>query len=94
MVGLNDCKVKVKGKEKVYHAILLKKYFEREETTVEGAVAVGAGATSIEDAVDCEANVDEAEEEEVDFLELGGQNSQGINSGCCNWTESYGRATN
>ena len=72
VVGLNDYKVKVKGKEKVYHANLLKKYFEREETTVEGAVAVGAGATSIEDAVDCEANVDEAEEEEVDFLELGG----------------------
>ena len=72
VVGLNDYKVKVKGKEKVYHANLLKKYFEREETTVEGAVAVGAGATSIEDAVDGEANVDEAEEEEVDFLELGG----------------------
>ena len=72
VVGLNDYKVKVKGKEKVYHANLLKKYFEREETTVEGAVAVGAGATSIDDAVDCEAKVDEAEEEEVDFLELGG----------------------
>ena len=72
VVGLNDYKVKVKGKEKVYHANLLKKYFEREETTVEGAVAVGAGATSIDDAVDCAAKVDEAEEEEVDFLELGG----------------------
>ena len=72
VVGLNDYKVKVKGKEKVYHANLLKKYFEREETTVEGAVAVGAGATSIDDAVDCAATVDEAEEEEVDFLELGG----------------------
>ena len=47
VVGLNDYKVKVKGKEKVYHANLLKKYFEREETTVEGAVAVGAGATSM-----------------------------------------------
>ena len=64
--------VKVKGKEKFYHANLRKKYFEREETTVEGAVAVGAGATSIDDAVDCAAKVDEAEEEEVDFLELGG----------------------
>ena len=64
--------MKVKGEEKVYHANLLKKYFEREETTVEGAVAVGAGATSIDDAVHCEAKVDEAEEEEVDFLELGG----------------------
>ena len=72
VIGLNDYKVKVKGKEKVYHANLLKKYFEREETTVEGAVAVGAGATSIDDAVDCAAKVDEAEEEEVDFLELGG----------------------
>ena len=30
------------------------------------------GATSIDDAVDCAATVDEAEEEEVDFLELGG----------------------
>ena len=49
----------------------LKKYFERKETTVEGAVAVGADATSIDNAVDCAATVDEAEEEEVDFLELG-----------------------
>ena len=72
VVGLNDYRVKVKGKEKVYHANLLKKYFEREETTVEGAVAVGTGATSIDDAVDCAAKVDEAEGEEVDFLELGG----------------------
>ena len=72
VVGLNDYKVKVKGKEKVYHANLLKKYFEREETTVEGAVAVGTDATSIDDAVDRAATVDEAEEEEVDFLELGG----------------------
>ena len=72
VVGLNDYKVKVKGKEKVYHANLLKKYFEREETTVEGAVAVGAGATSIDDAVDCAAKVDEAGGEEVDFLELSG----------------------
>ena len=72
VVGLNDYKVKVKGKEKVYHANLLKKYFEREETTVEGGVAVGAGATSIDDAVDSAAKVDETEGEEVDFLELGG----------------------
>ena len=72
VVGVNDYKLKVKGKENVYHANLLKKYFEREETTVEGAVAVGAGATSIDDAVDCAAKVDEAEGEEVEFLELGG----------------------
>ena len=60
VVGLNDYKVKVKGKEKVYHANLLKKYFEREETAVEGAVAVGAGATSIDDAADCAAKFGEA----------------------------------
>ena len=30
----------MKGKEKVYHASLLKKYFERDEATTEGAVAV------------------------------------------------------
>ena len=55
VVGPNDYKVKAKGKEKVYHANLLKTYFEREETTVEGAVAVGAGATSIDNDVDCVA---------------------------------------
>ena len=44
VVGLNDYKVKVKGKEKVHHASLLKKYFEQEETTVEGALAIGVVA--------------------------------------------------
>ena len=53
VVGLNDYKVKVKGKEKVYHANLLKKYFERVETTAEGAVAGGIGASCVDDAVDC-----------------------------------------
>ena len=72
VVGLNDYKVKVKGKEKVYHANLLKKYFEREETTAEGAVAGGVGASCVDDAVDCATKADEAEGENVDFLELGG----------------------
>ena len=72
VVGLNDYKVKVKGKEKVYHANLLKKYFEREETTAEGAVAGGVGASCVDDAVDCAVKADEAEGENVDFLELGG----------------------
>ena len=94
VVGLNDYKVKVKSKGKVYHANLLKKYFEREETTVEGEVAVGAGATSIDDAVDCAAKVDEVEEEEVDiFLRAWWICSQGVSRGCYNWTESYGPAT-
>ena len=72
VVGLNDYKVKVKGKEKVYHANLLKKYFEREETTAEGAVAGGVGASCVDDTVDCATKADEAEGENVDFLELGG----------------------
>ena len=72
VAGLNDYIVKVRGMEKVYHANLLKNYFEREETTVEGPVAVGPGAKSTDDAVDCAAKVDEEEGEEVDFLELGG----------------------
>ena len=74
VVGLNDykVKVKVKGKERVYHANLLKRYFEREETTAEGAVTGGVGAICIDDAVDCAAEADEAEGENVDFLELGG----------------------
>jgi len=41
VVGLSDYKVKVKGKDKVYHANLLKKYFERENSVPVGAVAVG-----------------------------------------------------
>ena len=32
VAGLNDYKVKVKGKKTVYHANLRKKYFEQEET--------------------------------------------------------------
>ena len=46
VVGLNNYKVKVKGTEKVYHANLLKKDFEREETTIKGAVAVAASIAS------------------------------------------------
>ena len=64
--------MKVKGKEKVCHANLLKKYFEREGTTVQGVVAGGVGATCIDNAVGCAAKADEEEGENVDFLELGG----------------------
>ena len=64
--------MKVKGKEKVYHANLLKKCFEREETTAEGAVAGGEGATCMDDAAGRAAKADEAEGENNDFLELGG----------------------
>ena len=46
VVGLNDYQVRVKGKERVYHANLLKKYFEREDSVSVGAVAVEVNATS------------------------------------------------
>ncbi|KAL9963057.1 hypothetical protein ACROYT_G032222 [Oculina patagonica] len=58
VVGLNDYKVKVKGKERVYHVNLLKKYFEREEPAEVSAVAI-------------EAETEETEVE-ADFLEIGG----------------------
>ena len=44
VVGLNDYKVKVKGKERIYHANLLKKYFEREDSVPVGAVALEENA--------------------------------------------------
>ena len=40
VVGLNDYKMHVKGKERVYHANLLKKYFEREDSVSVVAVAI------------------------------------------------------
>ena len=57
VVGLNDYKVKVKGKERVYHANLLKKYFERDEPAV-SAVAVEVETSETEVG--------------GDFLEIGG----------------------
>jgi len=52
VVGLNDYRVKVKGKYKVYHANLLKRYLERTEPTEESAVTTKASAavTREEDA--------------------------------------------
>ena len=72
VVGLNDYKVKVKGKDKVYHANLLKKYFERDEPTEESAVTTKASAavTREEDAK-YEPDI-EAQEGVGDFLEIGG----------------------
>ena len=58
VVGLNDYKVKVKGKERVYHANLLKKYFERDEPAEVSAVAVEVETSEMEVG--------------ADFLEIGG----------------------
>ena len=71
VVGL-DYKVRVKGKERVYHANLLKKYFEREDSVSVGAVAVETNADI------CKSGHVESEVEEVDpvdsidFLEIAG----------------------
>ena len=64
---------KLKAKRKFTTLVYEKTYFGQEEITVEGEVAVGAGTTNActNDAVDCAAKVDEAEGEEVNFLELG-----------------------
>ena len=72
VVGLNDYKVCVKGKERVYHANLLKKYFEREDSVPVGAVAVKVNADiSKSGLVKSEAEkVDPVDG--VDFLEIGG----------------------
>ena len=62
--------MRVKGKERVYHANLLKKYFEREDSVPVGAVAVETNV--------CKSGRVESEIEEVDpvegtdFLEIGG----------------------
>ena len=69
VVGLNDYKVRVKGKERGYHANLLKKYF----------FSVSVGAVAVEtNANICKSKHVESEVEEVDpvngidFLEIGG----------------------
>ena len=75
VVALNDYRVKVKGKKKVYHANLLKKYFERDEATTEGAVAVVKADDHFEEDMHCEVEeceVKDAEDDDnVDFLEIG-----------------------
>ena len=80
IVGLNDYRVKVKGKEKVYHASLLKKYFERDEATTEGAVAVVKADDHFKEDMHCEieeSEVKDAEDDDnVDFLEIGGYDAK------------------
>ena len=68
VVGLKDYKVRVKGKERVYHANLLKKYFEREDSVSVGAVAVVVHANE-----HVKSEVEEVDPvDSIDFLEIGG----------------------
>lgn len=72
VLGLNDYKVSVKGKERVYHANLLKKYFESESSVPVRALAVRVD-TEISKDEDVKADVDEVDlVDHVDFLDIGG----------------------
>ena len=71
-MGFNDYKVRVKGKERVYHANLLKKYFEREDSVSIGAVAAETN-TNICKSGHVESEVEEVDPvDSIDFLEIGG----------------------
>ena len=67
-MGVNDYKVRVKGKERVNHANVLKKYFEREDSVPIGAVAVEVNVNG-----HVEIEVEEVDPlDSIDFLEIGG----------------------
>ena len=70
VMGLNDYRVRVKGKERVYHANLLKKYFEREDSV--GAVAFETNSNICKHE-HAESEIEEVDPaENIDFLEIGG----------------------
>ena len=70
VVGINDYKVRVKDKLKVYHANLLKAYIEREEELGEAAAAIADGL------VTCSGEPSELEldpdDDDDGLLEIGG----------------------
>ena len=71
-VGLNDYRVRVKGKERVYHANLLKKYFNQEDSAPVGAVGVEVNA-NVSKSGHVESEVEEVDPvDSIDFLEIGG----------------------
>ena len=71
-MGLNDYKVRVKEKERVYHANLLKKYFEREDSVPVKAVAVETNANICKNK-HVKSEVEEVDPvDNIDFLEIGG----------------------
>ena len=66
VVGLNDYKVKVKGKTKVYHANLLKKYLEQDvaSAAINEKIVPEAEAVDVEPATDPDCD--------EDLVEIGG----------------------
>ena len=73
IVGINDYKVRVKDKLKVYHANLLKMYIEQEEELGEAAAAIAEGLVT---SVTCSGEPRELEldpdDDDNGFLEIGG----------------------
>ena len=69
VLGINDYKVKVKDKLKVYHANLLKAYIQREREPEEAAAAVAGGLVT---SVTGNGEQSELELDDNDFLEIGG----------------------
>ena len=70
VMDLNDYKVRVKGKDRVYHVNLLKKYFEREDSVGAVAFETNSNICKHEHAESEIVEVDPAEN--IDFLEIGG----------------------
>ena len=72
VVSLNDYKMRVKGKERVYHANLLKKCFDGEGSVPVGAVALEVNANICENE-HVESEVEEVDlVDNIDFLEISG----------------------
>ena len=65
VVGLNSYRVKVKGKEKVYHANLFTKYFESDEATPEGAVAMVKADDHFKEDTHCKIEECEVKDAEI-----------------------------
>ena len=71
IVGLNNYKVKVEGKERLYHANLLEKHFESDELAELSAAAVKTGETAKDKDPGGRREADETEGGS-DLLEIGG----------------------
>ena len=74
VVGINDYKVRVKDKLKVYHANLSKVYIEQEEELGEAAAAIAEGLVT---SITCsgepsEIELDPDDDDDNGFLEIGG----------------------
>jgi len=73
VVGINDYKVRVKDKLKVYHANPLTAYIEREEKLGEAAAAIAEGlVTSVSSSGEPSELELDPDDDDTGFLEIGG----------------------